>query len=437
MHPLFRLAVVTSIALAVAATSAEPSSAASDQAVSEAVSKLEENQAQITAKQAEIDSIEKKINELTSKRNNTAAEAELIDSQLQRLGQELAKAQLELNQTRLTIEAVRQENQDTATRIEELGQEVNTKRQHLRTLIRQLYQHEQASLVRVFFSTGSLSTMLAQRAVYQELQARTINLVQDLRHQEEDLTAHQAELDQQEQDLSNLHELLESQQSDISRQEAQQSQFLQAKREQQAEYEHLITEAKQARQEIEQDIFTLKNVKIEVALQDIFDIARFASKLTGVRPALLLGVLKIESNLGESIGSGTFPDDMHPASREPFLRITKKLGLDPATAPISARPASYSGWGGAMGPAQIMPETWERIEARLASLMSKPAPNPYELLDAIVATAMFLADKGAADPAKEYEAVNRYLAGPNWQNFTWYGDRVLAVAKEYEKEGLK
>jgi len=68
--------------------------------------------------------------------------------------------------------------------------------------------------------------------------------------------------------------------------------------------------------------------------------------------------------------------------------------------------------------------------------MGKAAPNPYELTDAFVATALFLADRGATDRAKEYEAVNRYLAGPNWQRFTWYGDRVLAVAKEYEKEGL-
>ncbi|MEK7556796.1 MAG: hypothetical protein AAB538_02350, partial [Patescibacteria group bacterium] len=97
------------------------------------------------------------------------------------------------------------------------------------------------------------------------------------------------------------------------------------------------------------------------------------------------------------------------------------------------RPCGY-GWGGAMGPAQIMPETWERIEGRVSSLMGKPAPNPYELTDAFVATALLLADKGAGNPAQEYEAVNRYLAGPNWQRFTWYGDRVLAVAKEYEKE---
>ena len=89
-----------------------------------------------------------------------------------------------------------------------------------------------------------------------------------------------------------------------------------------------------------------------------------------------------------------------------------------------------------MGPGQFMPQTWETIESRVSALVGKPLANPYDLTDAFVATSIFLADRGATDPAKEYEAVNRYLAGPNWQRFTWYGDRVMAVAKEYEKMGL-
>ena len=89
-----------------------------------------------------------------------------------------------------------------------------------------------------------------------------------------------------------------------------------------------------------------------------------------------------------------------------------------------------------MGPGQFMPATWETIEGRVAALSGKAQANPYELTDAFVATAIFLADRGATSQSQEYEAVHRYLAGPNWQRFTWYGDRVLAVAREYEKEGL-
>ncbi|MBI3251342.1 MAG: hypothetical protein HYZ62_00350, partial [Candidatus Andersenbacteria bacterium] len=151
---------------------------------------------------------------------------------------------------------------------------------------------------------------------------------------------------------------------------------------------------------------------------------------------LLLAVLKVESNLGANVGSGHYPDDMQPQSREAFLRITKSLGLDPLATPVSRRPKNYKGWGGAMGPAQIMPATWESIAPRLAQLLKKPVANPFELTDAFVATAVFLADRGAGSPALEYEAVNKYIAGPYWQYHTWYGDRVLAIAAEYAKQGL-
>lgn len=404
--------------------------------VNEALQKLETNTQAIADKQAEIDQIEAKIRALNEKRDTTAAEAEIIDNQIQRLTTQLDKAELELKQTKLNIQSVRTQQQETEQTVGQLQQQVEATRTQLRRLIQVLHEREQESLVRVWFTSFSLSEVLAQRTAYQDLQQRAIQTVQQLRTHEDELKQKQEELEAQEQDLRSFHDLLVGQENELAAQRAEQHQFLSAKRSQQLTYEHLLADAAAARAEIERQVFTLKNTGVELSLHQALDMARLAGKLTGVRPALLLGVLKVESNLGEQVGGGHFPDDMHPASRDAFVRLTKKLGLDPATAPISARPRSYHGWGGAMGPGQIMPDTWERIESRVGALMGKAQPNPYELTDAFVATALFLADKGAASPAQEYEAVNRYLAGPNWQRFTWYGDRVLAVAKEYAAQGL-
>ena len=119
-----------------------------------------------------------------------------------------------------------------------------------------------------------------------------------------------------------------------------------------------------------------------------------------------------------------------------FLRLMKKLGRDPYQTPISRRPASYAGWGGAIGPGQFMPWTWETLETRIAVLSGKPVPDPFTLADALVGVGIMLADRGATDTAKEAEAVARYLAGPNWIYHLWYSSRVLAVADEYVREGL-
>jgi len=417
-------------------TNEEGSDTDTEATIETAAQELQANQQQIADKEAEIDELNRRIEELQGKSATADSEAELIEDQLTRIKEQLAKAQLELKQTQLSINAVEEEQQSTEEQIAELEASLGRLRGQIKGLLRLLYLKEQTPLFTVFLGEGRLSELLAERAAIKEIQDRGVELMNQLRDQEKELQEQQAALEQQAADLGELHQLLAVQENELAEQRGEQDQFLSAKRAEQAEYEQKIAAAKRAREEIEQDIFTLKDAGVELSLTEATDMAKFASQLTGVRPALLLAVLKVESDVGNSIGTGTFPDDMQPASREPFLRITAKLGLDPATAPISRRPAGGWGWGGAMGPAQVMPQTWEGIEPRLAQLMNKPTPNPYELTDAFVATALMLADRGAANPANEYEAVNRYIAGPNWQRFTWYGDRVLAIAKEYEKEGI-
>lgn len=389
----------------------------------------------IADKQTAIAELDQKINELRQQASSSATEAAIINQQVKRLTEQLVKARLELKQTELSIQNTQADQKTTEKNITALQSEIQDQKERLSRLIRELDHSEQGSWVGLFLSNWSLSAVLAERAAYSELQARTVTTMTALKEKEKTLTERVEELAEQARTLQNLHGALATQQAELADATNEQKKFLTKKKAEQVKYEQQLTEARQARAEIEQNIFTLKSSAVKITLTDAKDKARYAAQLTGVRAALLMAVLKVESNLGGNVGGGAFPDDMHPLSRDAFLRLTKKLGLDPIKTPISARPRSFQGWGGAMGPGQFMPDTWERMEERIAKLVGH-TPNPYELTDAFVATALFLADRGAADPAKEYEAVNHYIAGPNWRNFTWYGDRVLAVAKEYASEGI-
>ncbi len=393
------------------------------------------NSRAIADKQAAIAELDQKINELRQRATGSATAAAIINQQVTRLTEQLVKAQLELRQTELSIQSTEATQKTTEKSIVVLQQEIQDQKELLSHFIRELNHSEQGSWVSLFLSNWSLSAVLAERATYADLQTRTSTAITALKEKEKSLTERIAELAEQARALQQLHGALAAQQAELDNTAAEQKNFLAKKKAEQVKYERQLAEAKQARAEIEQNVFTLKNSAVKITLTDAKDKARYAAQLTGVRAALLMAVLKIESNLGGNVGGGTFPDDMHPLSRDAFLRLTKKLGLDPTKTPISARPRSFQGWGGAMGPGQFMPDTWERMEERITKLVGH-TPNPYDLTDAFVATALFLADRGAADPAKEYEAVNRYIAGPNWRNFTWYGDRVLAVAKEYASEGI-
>lgn len=402
---------------------------------SEAVKQLTQNQILILDKEREIAELNKKIETLRKQRDTTAAEAGVINSQLKKLENQVSKAQLEMKQIQLTITSVNHEQKQTEKSISDLEKSLNEKRQQLRELIRALHEYEQKSLLGMFLSSFSLGDVINQRTAYAQLQEDTLGLMTDLRTQEKELNEHNEVLSDQQKQLQILQGALTEQQAELEQQQSEKELFLRKKKQEQVAYERDLAVAQKTRAEIEKNVFNLKDAGVSIKLTDAKDMARYASKLTGVRAALLMGLLKVESDIGNNVGNGKYPDDMQPASREAFLRVTKKLGLDPNTAPISARPRSYQGWGGAMGPGQFMPATWERIEERLTALVHH-TPNPYDLADAFTASGMFLADKGAANRDMEYEAVNRYLAGPNWQRFTWYGDRVLAIAKEYEKDGL-
>ena len=384
---------------------------------------------QINEKQQEIDALNKKIAELSNKRSQTADEAQEIALILEQLKADLQRANAQMAKTEVTIAGVKIKSQQASNKVDELQVQIDAKKDELDSLIRQLYEFEQVTLVQVFFDSQSLSDVFNQRDAYRTLQRRAVSVLTDMRAQQEELGRQQEELGRQADDLRQLQSLLDVQAQDLAQKKNTQKQFLQQKQQQQAQYETLIAEAQQAREEIKRQVFTLQNGSIKISLATANDMARFAGKVTGIRSALIMAVLKIESGVGTNLGSGSFPANMPLIkNQEAFLRITKALEIDPYKAPLSR--------SGAMGPAQIMPTTWEGMAPRIQQLMGKPLANPYELSDAFVATGIFLADKGAQDRAKEAEALQRYVGGIYWEGQSWYSEKVLAVAKEYENQGL-
>jgi peptidoglycan hydrolase CwlO-like protein len=403
----------------------------------DALDKLQVNQAQLDSKQTELKGIDSKINDLSKKEQSASNEAELAAEQLAYVSKKLDTAQLQYDQTVLSATVVKEEAVDSEEEIANIRLDIDETREHLKEVLRSLYQKEQSSFLDVLLGSVNLGTLMSERSAYRTLQERALEYVDELKEREDNVAEQLVELAQQQEQLQQLKELQGYQQADLSAQKKEKDDFVSLKQGEQSQYAREIAEAKQARKEIENQIFSLSSVGIELKLTDAFQAARFASSITGVRPALLLGIVKIETNVGKTLGTGKFPDDMHPASRDAFLRLTEQLQLDPYNTPLSRRPSNYKGWGGAIGPGQFLPDTWERIAARVSGLMQKPTPNPFELADALVGVGIMMADRGATDPSKEVEAVSRYLAGPNWQYHLWYSARVLAVAAEYEKEGLK
>jgi len=90
------------------------------------------------------------------------------------------------------------------------------------------------------------------------------------------------------------------------------------------------------------------------------------------------------------------------------------------------------GYGGAMGPGQFIPSTWNLYAPRLQALLGRPG-NPWNISDAFLATALYVSDYGATSQTYdgEWKAAMIYFAGTVNTKYRFYGDNVMAIASGY------
>ena len=189
--------------------------------------------------------------------------------------------------------------------------------------------------------------------------------------------------------------------------------------------------------------------------QEVEDAVNFASSKTGVRKEFLIGMLVVESDLGRNTGECTYGEVEKGAksryetgrlsyrSWNTFLRrrnlvkrIANELGYDYQELRVSCNPASYAGTGGAMGVPQFMPDTWLEYKHRIAKVVGKRNPDPWNLKDGVTAMALKLADcPGVTRHSRlgEKNAAKLYLSGTTSWRYDWYANQIFYWSKNYRR----
>ena len=92
-----------------------------------------------------------------------------------------------------------------------------------------------------------------------------------------------------------------------------------------------------------------------------------------------------------------------------------------------------------MGPAQFIPSTWVIFKDRIATIKGT-TPDPWDIKDAFLASAVYLGELGATNQTYEREwcAALSYFSGNcslrNQVRYEFYGDSVMAIAARYEQD---
>ncbi len=403
----------------------------------------------------ELEELEKQIAEIDQDVKRTEQEKKTLENQIYLLRSRINKLDLQIYQGNIMIKDLGVQIIDTEGSIEETSFKIKDSRKHLARILQLIYESDQKSLIEILLSEEELSDFFNDLVALESLSIESGDLLENIENLKVRLEGQKDSLDNEKQDLENLVVLQTVQRRESSVIKKDKDWLLHLT---ETEYQKYLSEKQETEQkaaQIRARIFELIGIPEAPTFGEAYEIAKYVSGITGVRPALLLAVLTQESNIGKNVGqcylknpstgsgvvvySGKSVAKVMKPSRDvsPFLDITQALGRDPYNTPVSC-PMSY-GWGGAMGPAQFIPSTWNIYKDRLYDITGKPG-DPWSIKDAFLAAGLYLSDYGATKQTYngEWRAAMIYFSGTSlrtkYNGYGFYGDSVMAITKRYESD---
>ncbi len=389
------------------------------------------------ALEAELAGLEKEIEAQRSTLQTKQREAVSLERDVAILNAQIEKARLSIRARNLSIRKLEQEIGVKSDTIDDLTAKMRRQRESLAELMRKTNEIDEFSIVEVVLANENISEFFIDIDSFEAIKQALNESFDELRETKHETRAQKEALENTRLAEVELRQIQQLEKQRLEAREAEKQEILQVTRGQEQRYQEIISTKEKTAAEIRAELFALRGSDA-IPFERALSLANRASRQTGVRPALILGVIAEESNLGENVGTGNWREDMHPTRDRPeFEKITARLGLDPDRMPVSAKP--WYGWGGAMGPAQFIPSTWVLYEDQIAGLTGHNPPNPWDPEDAFMAAAILLRDNGASKGGYSVErlAALRYFAG--WVNATkpaygFYGDDVMELTAKYQKQ---
>ena len=395
--------------------------------------------------QAELTKVEAEIAQQTSLLQATQKQSASIQRDISILTVQISRAKLNIQAKEIEIKQLGSDIGKKQTTILSLSDRIAKEQLSLSELLRQTREIDDISLPEVVLDGKTFSNFFADIDSFNSVQEglhQSFTVIRDTKAQTEE--EKNALTDRRNKEL-NAQAAIEAEKKSIEANEKEKQRLLTLSKGQENTYKAVIADREKQRQAIRNALFRLQGTT-SISFGEALDHANFIAGKIGIRPAFLLAIITQESNLGQNIGTCNRPGDppekswkeiMKPSrDYEPYLAITKALGLDPDSMPLSC--PYKGGYGGAMGQAQFIPSTWIGMQSRVTSITGNNPPNPWNPRDAFAASGAYLVDLGAGDKTftAERTAALKYYAGGNWAKAAnaFYGDSVMKIAADYQTQ---
>ncbi len=307
--------------------------------------------------QAQLNQVEAQITQTQGTLTTLHGQHQSIQNDINILDAGIKKAQLQVQATQIQIQALSENITVHASTIGQLSGKISDEQASLAQIVRQTHEIDDLSLVELVFSAQDVSGFFGDldsfATLKQQLGASSQQLTQTKNAAETEKTA----LEDQRTETQKLEDVQAAAKQSIVNQQNQKKTLLAQTKGQEATYQSIFNAQQQTATQIRAELFALAGGNGTISLPVAITLAKQAGAATGVRPALILGILKQETNIGQNLGNGNWLVDMNPTRDQPVFKvIAANLGFDPGSVKVSKKQGG--GWGGALGPSQFIPSTW-------------------------------------------------------------------------------
>ncbi len=406
----------------------------------------------------EITEIEKDVDKTGTEKKNLENEVSSLQKKVKNLDYQIYQNNIIIKDLGIQVEDTEHSIGDTIIEIEE-------SQNGLAATLREIYEEEQKSIVEILLSEEKLSKFYDNLVALEVLSNKFGEEVENVKDLKSYLENQKESLSKDEQNMKNVVVAQKYKKDESAEAKKEQEKLLKFTKQEYDKYVAEKTEVEKSAAKIGNLLFQLIDVKEGgIKFEEAVEISKSTSALAGIRTAFSLAILWQETRIGQveggcylankATGGGTYIKSGNKALRtlrpQPrsyetfsdvyyFEQIVKglnkagKLQTDIYHTPISCgmfKDGKPFGWGGAMGPAQFIPNTWMLFDTKIAKLTGRSPANPWDVRDAFLASSLYLKDLGAGSKTydKEINAALRYFGCTSSWCKRNYGEPVMRAA---------
>lgn len=222
-------------------------------------------QNEINQKQTQIKELEKQIAEYKAALKSTSSNASTLKSQIQKLENQIKylAAQVKLTQTKISEASLTIQGLASDIQTQEIT--INKQKENLAETLRAINEYDQVSPFELILKNENFSDFLNQFQYVQNLQNGLQEKITAIKELKANLESQKSEQENQKASLENLKSQLSGQSSVLNGQADEKTDLLTATRNQEKQYQTILSDLEKKRQQIEQEIY-LAEAKLRLAI---------------------------------------------------------------------------------------------------------------------------------------------------------------------------